>query len=134
MKLLLDTHILLWALSNDEKLSKEARKLIENTDNEIYYSIVSLWEIELKRIAHPNLMLFTAQDISIYCKKAGFLQVPVKERHIFTLGELKRREDAPPHKDPFDRLLICQASSENMLLVTHDSLIPQYIEPCILAV
>lgn len=134
MKLLLDTHILLWALTNDEKLSSETRKLIANTDNEIYYSILSLWEIELKRLAHPKLMTFTARETAAYCKQAGFLQIPVKECHIFALDGLKRREDAPPHKDPFDRLLICQASAENMLLVTHDSRIPQYIVPCILTV
>ena len=95
MKILLDTHILLWVLSNDAKLSEKARKLVENEENEIYYSIVSLWEVELKRLAHPEAM---------------------------------------PHKDPFDRMLICQATTENMLFVTHDSLIPGYCEPCILAV
>ena len=51
MKILLDTHILLWALSDDERLSEKARKAVENEDNEIYYSIISLWEVELKRIS-----------------------------------------------------------------------------------
>ena len=56
MKILLDTHILLWTISNDIKLPEKARKLIEKEENEIYYSIVSLWEVELKRLAHPDAM------------------------------------------------------------------------------
>ena len=61
MKILLDTHILLWAISNDSKLPEMARKLIENEENEIYYSIVSLWEVELKRLAHPTAMPVSAE-------------------------------------------------------------------------
>ena len=60
MKLLLDTHILLWTLSNHERLSEKARKLIENPDNEIYYSVASIWEIEMKYLAHPDQMNFRA--------------------------------------------------------------------------
>ena len=61
MKILLDTHILLWTISNDLKLPEKARKLIENEENEIYYSIVSLWEVELKRLAHPDAMPVSAE-------------------------------------------------------------------------
>ena len=123
MKILLDTHILLWVLSNDAKLSEKARKLVENEENEIYYSIVSLWEVELKRLAHPEAMPVCAKELAEYC-----------EQYIYALAGLKREENALPHKDPFDRMLICQATTENMLFVTHDSLIPGYCEPCILAV
>lgn len=63
MKILLDTHILLWAISNDSKLPEMARKLIENEENEIYYSIVSLWEVELKRLAHPDAMPVLAEEL-----------------------------------------------------------------------
>ena len=89
MKILLDTHILLWAVSNDVRLPAKARKLIENEENEIYYSLVSLWEVEIKHLAHPDAMTVSAED---------------------------------------------QAAMENMMFVTHDSLIPGYNEPCILAV
>ena len=134
MKILLDTHILLWAISNDERLSEKARKLIENADNEIFYSIISLWEVELKRIAHPDVMPVSAQQVADYCQQSGFQSLMLKEKHIYTLTGLKREEIAPPHKDPFDRILICQASTENMMFVTHDSLMLGYNEPCVLVV
>lgn len=134
MKILLDTHILLWAISNDDRLSEKARKLIENADNEIFYSIISIWEVELKRIAHPDVMPVSAQQVADYCQQSGFQSLMLKEKHIYTLTGLKREETAPPHKDPFDRILICQASTENMMFVTHDSLMLGYNEPCILVV
>ena len=134
MKILLDTHILLWVLSNDAKLSEKARKLVENEENEIYYSIVSLWEVELKRLAHPEAMPVCAKELAEYCEQSGFQRILVMEKHIYALAGLKREENALLHKDPFDRMLICQAATENMLFVTHDSLIPGYCEPCILAV
>lgn len=134
MKILLDTHILLWTLSNDPRLPVKARKLIENEDNEIYYSLISLWEVEIKRLAHPNAMLITAEELAGYCEQSGFQKIPVRENHIFALKNLARDAAAPPHKDPFDRMLICQASTENMMFVTHDALIPGYNDPFILPV
>lgn len=134
MKLLLDTHILLWALSDDAQLPKKASKLLKNEKNEIYYSLVSLWEIQIKCLAHPGQMDFTAEQVAGYCAESGFYRLPISEEHIFCLQNLKRPESAPPHKDPFDRLLICQAMTENMLLVTHDRLIPDYNEPCVCSV
>lgn len=134
MKILLDTHILLWALSNDERLPEKAKKLIENEENEIYYSIISLWEVEIKHLAHSDAMPLSAKEFSKYCEEAGFQQISVNENHIFTMKNLMRTNDAPPHKDPFDRILICQASLENMIFVTHDFLISYYTEPCILYV
>lgn len=134
MRLLLDTHILLWALSNDPKLSVKARKLIENDENEIYYSILSLWEVELKRIVHPDKMPISAEELAGYCNESGFHKLLLFEKHIYMLGSLQREENAPPHKDPFDRLLICQAAKENMMFVTHDPLLSAYKEPSILVV
>ncbi|MGL6199663.1 MAG: type II toxin-antitoxin system VapC family toxin [Lachnospiraceae bacterium] len=117
MKVLLDTHILLWAISNDVRLSEKVRKLIENEENEIYYSIVSLWEVEIKHLLHSEAMPVSAEELAEYCEQSGFQRM-VREKHIFALACLKREEDAPPHKDPFDRML----STENMIFVTHDSL------------
>lgn len=134
MKILLDTHVLLWAISNDLKLPEKARKLIENHENEIYYSIVSLWEVELKRLAHPDAMPVSAEELAEYCDQSGYQRILIREKHIYALSGLKRNESAPCHKDPFDRMLICQAATENMMFITHDSLIPGYNEPCILAV
>lgn len=134
MKILLDTHILLWTLSNDARLPEKARKLIENEENEIYYSVISPWEVEIKHLLHPDVMPVSAEEIIEYCEQSGFRSVLVKEKHILALEGLKREKGTLPHKDPFDRMLICQASTENMIFVTHDSLIPGYNEPCILAV
>lgn len=134
MKLLLDTHILLWALTDDDRLPERARKLLENEENSLYYSIVSLWEIQMKQLAHPEQMSFTAQQVAGYCKSSGFYELPVRDDHIFYLKNLKRTDTAPPHKDPFDKIMICQATVENMLFVTHDHLIPDYNEPCVYVV
>lgn len=134
MNILLDTHILLWVLSNDARLPEKARKLIENEKNEIFYSIISLWEVELKHLAHPDAMPVLAKELMEYCIQSGFRMISIKESHIFAMENLRREKDSQPHKDPFDRLLICQASTENMIFVTHDSLISGYHEPCILTV
>ncbi len=134
MKLLIDTHILLWALSDDNRLPEKARKLLENEENSIYYSIVSIWEIQMKQLAHPDRMDFTAEQVAGYCKISSFYELPVRSEHIFYLKNLKRPNTAPPHNDPFDKIMICQASVENMLFVTHDHLLPDYNEPCVYAV
>ncbi len=134
MNLLLDTHILLWALTDDPRLDERARKLILDEKNEIYYSILSLWEIELKRLAHPDAMTITAKELAEYCAQAGYMRLPLQEQHIFALENLRRKPDAPVHKDPFDRLLICQACTEGMAFITHDALISGYDEKCILTV
>lgn len=134
MKLLLDTHILLWTLTNDKKLSEKARKLIENEANEIYYSTLSLWEVELKHLAHPDMLPLTASELMNYCGQSGFKPQPLLDRHILGLSALKRQASAPAHKEPFDRVLICQASAENMLFLTHDASIAGYEEACILYV
>lgn len=134
MRILLDTHILLWALSNDDKLPEKARELIIDEENEIYYSVISLWEVEIKHLAHPDIMPVSAEEISGYCKQSGYNQIIIKENHIFNMRKLKRKKNALPHKDPFDRILICQADVENMVFITHDSLLPDYNKPCILFV
>lgn len=134
MKILLDTHVLLWALSNDAKLPDKARKIIENEDNEIYCSVASLWEVELKHMLHPRAMTISAKQLAEYCDQAGVQRILIREKHIFALPDLKRDKNAAPHKDPFDRILICQAMTEDMMLVTHDALISDYNEPCVLKV
>lgn len=126
MKLLLDTHMLIWLLNGDTKLPKKAKELIMQEDNEIYYSVVSLWEIEIKHNLKANSISHSARDVADYCQNSGCKLIQLKDNSIYKLGELTRPENEPPHKDPFDRMLICQAISENMLLLTHDSLIKGY--------
>lgn len=131
MKLLLDTHILLWTLLDDAKLSIKARELILNDKNEIFVSVLSLWEIEMKRLLHPDKLPFTSDIIKSYCDKSAFSYLPLIKNHISYLKKLNKYGAASIHKDPFDRMLICQAVSENMLFLTHDKLIAKYNIPCI---
>lgn len=126
MNILLDTHMIIWALNNSPKLSAKARELILNPENDIFYSIISLWEIEIKHQAKPDALPITAHQISEFCKAAGYKIVSLSENSIFKLSGLQRKPDEPPHKDPFDRMLICQAIAENMILLTHDTLIAGY--------
>ena len=134
MNLLLDTHILIWALNEDPRLPEKARDIILDTHNTIYYSTVSIWEIAIKHAAHPENVAFTGKELSQFCEEAGFLPVEVRNKHVFALETLTRAEGAPPHHDPFDPMLIAQAKAENMSFITHDSLLPYYEEKCILPV
>ena len=126
MKYLLDTHILIWALDDPEKISDKAKKIIDDEDNKIYYSILSVVEVELKRTTRRNKIFFSGEDILKYCDEAGFIQVPLKVEHILELKNLTRSENFPPHKDPFDKLMLAQSIIEDMIFITHDKRIAEY--------
>ena len=134
MNLLLDTHLLIWALNEDVKLPARAKELILDPGNTIYYSAVSIWEIAVKHAIHPDNVEFTGKELSGFCREAGFLPVEVKDRHVFALETLKRPDSAPKHNDPFDRMLIAQAKADNLTFLTHDELLPYYGEDCIVQV
>ena len=134
MNLLLDTHILVWALNEDQRLSEKAREMILDPDNVIYYSSVSIWEAAIKHALHPENVTFSGKELSQYCQEAGFLPVEMRDRHVFALETITRADNAPPHHDPFDRMLIAQAKAENMSFLTHDSLLPYSNEMCIISV
>ena len=76
-------------------------------------------------------MPITEEQFINNCSLSGFKQLIIKAEHIFNLKSLKRKNKAPKHNDPFDRLLISQAKTDNFLLLTHDSMLPFYDEPCI---
>lgn len=133
MKILLDTHILMWLFSGDDRLSQRALALINNSD-ELLCSAVTIWEISVKHSHDPHGFDLTAEKMIHLCEKNGILQLPVFFRHILALSSLHRQEIAPVHKDPFDRIMIAQAKTDNLFFVTHDSLIKYYDEPCILFV
>ena len=134
MNLLLDTHILIWALNEDPRLPEKAREMILDKDNAIYYSSVSIWEISIKHAIHPENVEFTGKELSQFCEEAGFLPVEMRDKHVFALETITRADGAPPHHDPFDRMLVAQAKAENMSFITHDSLIPYDEEKCIISV
>ena len=134
MNILLDTHILIWALNDDPRLPEKAKEMILDTDNAIYYSSVSIWEIAIKHASHPDDIEFSGKELAQFCQEAGFLSLEMKDKHVFALETVTRADGAPPHHDPFDRMLIAQAKAENMSLVTHDAVLPYYKEKCIIAV
>lgn len=126
MKILLDTHMIIWAITNSPKLPIKAKEIITDSENDIYFSVLSLWEIELKRLAKPDKLPITAKIVSDYCKNANFKLIQFQEGSLYELQNLFRPETEPPHKDPFDRMLICQSIYNDMKFLTHDSLIKGY--------
>ena len=131
MRLLLDTHILLWALADNPRLSPEARSLINDLSNQVLFSSAALWEIELKHQAHPDRMLCDAGQVAGFASQSGFQCLQVAERHVLALPTLSYDQAAKPHNDPFDRIMVCQAKVDGLTFLTHDSLIPHYKEPCV---
>ena len=116
MKILLDTHIAIWAVVDSEELPDEARAMILDEDNEIYYSAASVWEITIKHMAHPETFLYSGKYLAEGCEANGFMSLPIFDKH------------------PFDRILLAQAKSEGMKFMTHDGLIPYYNESFIVSV
>ena len=131
MKLLLDTHILLWYITDDMRLSSKAKNWINDETNEAYYSLVTLWEVAIKHQISSDRMPVSDDELANYADQCGIVCLPLTKQHISLLKSLTRAKEEKPHHDPFDRMLICQAKAEGMLLVTHDSLIPGYRESCI---
>lgn len=126
MRLLLDTHVLLWAVTDDPMLPAEAAKLILAPGHQVYYSIISLWETELKRIAHPKQLTVTAERLKAFCDMSGFTLSGLSEEAVFHLSALKRKKGAGMHKDPFDRMLVSHAIVKDLTILTHDKRIAEY--------
>lgn len=134
MKVLIDTHIAIWAVLNDLKLPKQAKDIILDKENDIFYSTASVWEITIKHMIHPDKLRINGSLLENGCEKNGYIVLPILNKHVSILETLKRPKDAPKHTDPFDRIMIAQAKSENLMFLTHDSLIPYYGESFIISV
>lgn len=134
MNILLDTHIALWAISDHPKLSKEARELITDPDNTIYYSAVSAWEVLLKHDSPKNNLTLTSEDFIAYCEDAGYVALNMKPKHVVFAARLDTSGVGKQHNDPFDRLLLAQAKSEHFAFLTHDAKMPLYKEKCVIMV
>ena len=128
MNCLLDTHILIWTIMGMPELSEKARKIIVNRRNRLFYSTVSVWEVALKHRLHPQSIPCSGAMFISLCNEADMDCLPLSNAHILALEGLRRKVDAPPHKDPFDQILISQAISENMVFLTHDKLLSYYID------
>jgi PIN domain nuclease of toxin-antitoxin system len=124
MKLLLDTHLLLWAAGEPRRLSKQARTLIGNPDNELLFSSASLWEVAIKRGLGREDFKVDARLLRRGLLDNGYNELPIVSDHVVATESLP-----PIHKDPFDRILVAQATVEGVTLLTIDPLVSQYPGP-----
>ena len=120
-EILLDTHMILWAMLDDPKLDDKMRNIILDPNNTIYYSIASMWEVQIKY--DIKKMPISGIEFMHYCEQSGYHKLPVDDLHVVELAGLVRDEAAPYHNDPFDRILISQAKAEGFTFLTHDSLL-----------
>lgn len=118
MKLLLDTNALLWTLVRRERLSPGAIDAIENEANDVFVSVVSAWEIEIKAAKGK---LTAPTDLRLALGLQGFKPLVVSMDHVFAVESLPR-----VHRDPFDRMLVAQAQMEGLTLITSDREMQRY--------
>ena len=124
MRLLLDTHLLLWAASEPERLPREARDLIEQDGVSLMFSAASLWEITIKSGLGRADFRVDASVLRRGLHENGWEELPVTGAHAVAVGRLPDF-----HKDPFDRLLVAQAAAEGIVLLTSDPVVARYPGP-----
>ncbi|MBR4345920.1 MAG: type II toxin-antitoxin system VapC family toxin [Oscillospiraceae bacterium] len=132
MRVLLDTHVVVWALTDDIRLTDEARDIITDRNNDIFYSTVSVWEIMLKCNSKKNNLMIDPSELIEYCDITGFIELNLKNEHIIAAMDLDTENAEALHKDPFDRIILAQAKSEGLYLLTHDSKMNLYNEDCVI--
>ena len=121
MRYLIDTHILLWFFSADKQLKNNKREIINNTDNEIFISIISLWEIAIKLSIEKLKIEYDFEELTELLQKHDIKVIGI------SYPQTKIVKDLPfHHKDPFDRMLIAQAISENLTIITEDQYFKSY--------
>lgn len=125
MRLLLDTHVVIWWLERSARLQAEAGTAINDSANDVYVSAVSAIEMSLK---HAQGRLRTPGDLELQMGRSAFVALPITIAHGVALGALPRLQG-----DPFDRLLVAQARSEGLTLVTADRAMHRYDVPILLA-
>lgn len=128
MRLLLDTHVALWALANHPNLSDLARTLIGDSENEIFVSVAAVWEIAIKHAMGraPNPIPMSGKEALDAFRDAGYQIIDVAPAHVVAL------EGLPPlHRDPFDRILVAQALSTPLRLLTRDQTVAAYSDTII---
>jgi PIN domain nuclease of toxin-antitoxin system len=118
MKLLLDTHILLWWLTENQKLSSAETAIITDPDNLVFVSAATAWEIAVKKMIGK---LEAPDDLPVALAANNFLELPISIEHSQKLYQLPLH-----HHDPFDRMMVAQAMSEDLILITRDAKIALY--------
>ena len=122
MKVLLDTHVLIWALQGSSRLPQHIRETIIDENNEIYVSTLSLWEIAIKHKNKPESFPFSSTQIRNYAQRAGYIFLSLNLDAVYVYES----HDLSSHKDPFDQMLVCQSQAHNMKLLTHDEKLLNY--------
>lgn len=122
--LLLDTHILLWSALASPRLSREASELIDDPANKPVFSVASIWEIAIKSSLGREDFQVNPSRLRMKLLENGYEELPITGRHVLTLNSLPDH-----HKDPFDRILIAQATAEVFMLITADPLVGAYTGP-----
>lgn len=124
MRIIADTHILLWAITGSPRLPKSAHELIEDSSSVVVASAVSIWEVAIKyalRRGHIDDVPLSGAEMLAELERAGFDLLAISGRHAARIDTLP-----PHHSDPFDRLLVAQAMVEGMRLLTHDKALAAY--------
>jgi PIN domain nuclease of toxin-antitoxin system len=121
VQLLLDTHLLLWAVGTSRRLPPEARSLIEDPANDVHYSAASIWEIAIKSTLRRRDFRVDLALLPPTLSAMGLTELPVTAAHALGVTRLP-----PIHRDPFDRLLVAQGVIEPMLLLTNDAALGRY--------
>jgi PIN domain nuclease of toxin-antitoxin system len=124
MKLLLDTHLLLWLAATPKKLSKKARTFIDDQNNELFFSAASIWEVAIKQALGREDFIVDAHLLRRGLLDNGYSELPILSDHAVAVNSLP-----DIHKDPFDRMLIAQATVEGFVLVTADLIVAKYPGP-----
>ena len=121
---LLDTHTLIWTILQTDNLSKNSKEIISNRNNEICVSTVSFWEISFKtKINKFSFANINIDDLPQYAKNMGFTIIDTQEKEAMTFHRLPLKKN---HKDPFDRMLIWQAITNDMTVISKDEAFDQY--------
>jgi PIN domain nuclease of toxin-antitoxin system len=125
MKLLLDTHTFIWFVENDANLPTSSKIQIEDTDNEIFVSVISLWEIAIKVSLGKLDMTLDLPTIINLIEENGFIILPISPEHTVYVSELPFY-----HRDPFDRMLIAQTFVEKLTIISKDAIFNDYGVDC----
>ncbi len=121
MRLLVDTHLLLWSAAMSRRLPSEARRLLEEQNNDVFYSAASLWEIAIMAGLRKSDFMVNLALLRPALAGMGFVELPVSGAHAEKLATLP-----PVHKDPFDRMLVAQSLTEPLVLLTNDAILAGY--------
>jgi PIN domain nuclease of toxin-antitoxin system len=124
MKFLLDTHLLLWAGGQPDRISPAARKLIKDSRNELLFSSASLWEVAIKRGLGRDDFQVNTRLLRRGLLDNGYGELPIMSHHVVAIESLP-----PIHKDPFDRILVAQVIVEGITLLTMNSIVAKYPGP-----